>query len=165
MQIWGSWEAFRDSRLKALIFTLLPAKLCRRQRGCFSGDNLKVCCAGPRLEWSEKGTSWKTNTERKKKKIVIKINNGLIQYVAKVKINAEIHNAQNIKIVHKDSMNTTKCNITTLRCIFIYKVHIFIYKYRHTHLKWTLIVSISTFFFKLSRVKELRFSPNFPRLL
>ena len=40
----------------------------------------------------------------KEKKKVIKINNGLIQYFVKVKINAENHDAQNKKIVYKESI-------------------------------------------------------------
>lgn len=52
-------------------------------------------------------------TLKGKKKKVIKITNGLIQYAVKVKINAETHDAQNIKIVRKESINTNKCNITT----------------------------------------------------
>lgn len=65
-----------------------------------------------RLEWSER-QFLKDKTLKGKKKKVIKITNGLIQYVVKVKINAETHDAQNIKIVRKESINTNKCNITT----------------------------------------------------
>lgn len=52
---------------------------------------------------------WAQNSRRGSKALGIRINNILIQYLIKIKINAKIQGKQNINILNKDKCRLTTC--------------------------------------------------------